>query len=64
MGIVIGFPKGRRAAAAEGAQLGPASVVILPVIRIERHADEAPRDPPSEAAASGGRRRKRAARRS
>ena len=67
MGILIRFPDAKRGAADVGrAPLGgaSASVVILPVIRIERHCEERPADPASAAGGSGGRRRKRPARRS
>lgn len=64
MGTVIKFPDdGRivRFARADGAE-EPATIIILPVVRIERHAelpveDAAPRTHPPTA--SGGRRRVR-----
>lgn len=65
MGILIRFPEERRSLANAGgapSERGSAAVVILPVIRIERHGEEQPADPASAAGASGGRRRKRRAR--
>lgn len=65
MGILLRFPDEKRAAATGSAALAPgrsASVIILPVIRIERHGGELPVDPASVAGNSGLRRRKRRAR--
>ena len=67
MGILIRFPDDKRAAANLGRAPfagASASIVILPVIRIERHCEERPAGPASAADGSGGRRRKRPARRS
>jgi hypothetical protein len=66
MGRVVEFPEGRRlmrSVEQVGAQAEPAHIIILPVVRIERHPDE-----PSDGleggtgAASGRRRRRRATR--
>jgi hypothetical protein len=66
MGMVISFPTGERAGHAARSAVtasGSATVIILPVIRIERYAAEPPGD--LEPGSSGGarrRRRRRAAR--
>jgi len=66
MGRVVEFPEGRRpirGVEQAVAQSEPAHIIILPVVRIERHPDE-----PSDGllggngAASGRRRRRRASR--
>jgi hypothetical protein len=66
MGIIVQFPEGQRPASGGryvDANSEPASVIILPVVRIERHPD-----PPTDGltgggnATSGGRRRRRAQR--
>ena len=66
MGIIVQFPEGERPLGGGryvGTNSEPASVIILPVVRIERHPDE-----PSDGAAgsnsanSGRRRRRRASR--
>jgi hypothetical protein len=62
MGIVVQFPEGQRPLSGGryvDANSEPASVIILPVIRIERHPDQ-----PSDGVAGGtsaapGRRRRR-----
>jgi hypothetical protein len=57
MGLVIGFPEQSRATRASkmiGARSGPATVIILPVIRIERYTDD-----PAEKSASRSQRRRR-----
>jgi hypothetical protein len=61
MGIVVRFPKAHRLAGARlaGSHSTPATIIILPVVRIERQPD-APRD----GAATPNRRRKRRASRS
>ena len=61
MGAVIRFPEDRLAERRSAeTRAGPASIVILPVIRIERHADETPGGfAPGEGSESGGRRRRR-----
>ncbi len=66
MGTIIDFPA-HAAERRRGSWLGEAprdcvaTVVILPVIRIERHADESTggRDPDEGAATTAGRRRRR-----
>jgi hypothetical protein len=63
MGSVINFPEARRVARDGNAGAGEtATIMILPVVRIERPTDQ----PPDEAApaASTGRKRRRRARRS
>lgn len=62
MGAVIRFPLEERIA--DGRRVGlrePASIIILPVIRIERHADE-PTGSPGTGKSSGRRRRGRVTR--
>jgi len=62
MGAVIRFPLEERMA--DGRRVGltePASIIILPVIRIERHVDE-PTGSPGAGKSSGRRRRRRATR--
>lgn len=66
MGIIVQFPEGQRPLGSGryvDANSEPATVIILPVVRIERHPDE-----PSDGLAGGGgvtpgrRRRRRASR--
>lgn len=66
MGRVVEFPEGRRlmkGVEQVGVQTEPAHIIILPVVRIERHPDK-----PSDglegggSSASGRRRRRRASR--
>jgi hypothetical protein len=57
MGTVIKLPGGGRGARDDGSRgerRQPATVIILPVIRIERYSDE-----PSEPESQGGQRRRR-----
>jgi hypothetical protein len=66
MGTVINFSKGQWGVRVRGDGCGnkePASVIILPVVRIERHSDE-PADgfEGASSATPGGRRRRRASR--
>lgn len=62
MGTVVTFPEPRRGARAAGSTpRGSATIIILPVIRIERQSDE-PSDGFSGAAASARKRRRRATR--
>lgn len=64
MGQIVQFPEGQRPAGGGryvGANSEPASVIILPVVRVERHPDR-----PSDGIAGGssatpGRRRRRRA---
>ena len=64
MGILIRFSEHKRARASAREPLhGPGSIVILPVVRVDRDADPRP-VPPANAESSGPRRRKRPARRS
>lgn len=64
MGTIIEFPAGsvaRRAGPSEYTPAATATVIILPVIRIERHTDETSGGQgPEEGAAPGRRRRRRA----
>lgn len=61
MGTIINFPEGRRAARELQSVGETATIMILPVVRIERPNDS----PPNEASANGhGRKRRRRARRS
>jgi hypothetical protein len=61
MGTIIEFPAGRRVdssgAVAPRADMG--TILILPVIRIEREADETSGDHGPEAGTAPGRRRRR-----
>jgi hypothetical protein len=64
MGIVVAFPEAR-SVARDGAERAAASatVIILPVVRIERYDEDPSGDvEPSTAAASGRKRRRRASR--
>lgn len=64
MGRVVEFPEGRRlmrGSERAGAQAEPAHIIILPVVRIERHPDE-PSDGVEGSATSSRRRRRRASR--
>ncbi|MGB3273736.1 MAG: hypothetical protein WBA66_12690 [Xanthobacteraceae bacterium] len=61
MGTVIEFPKDAAARREARACDGPATVVILPAIRIERH-DDAAGTPEPERRASPGRGKRRRAR--
>jgi hypothetical protein len=65
MGTVIRFPDEKRMAwTSATARETPASIVILPVIRIERHADDTSGGASPETGARGGAGRRRRARRS
>jgi hypothetical protein len=60
--MVIAFPAERihmRAGMVVDAQTEPAKVVILPVIRIERHTGSSDGFKPGATTSSGGKRRKR-----
>jgi hypothetical protein len=60
MGAVVRFPLEERMADGRRVGLGePASIIILPVIRIERHVDE-PGGAPANGKSAGRRRRRRA----
>lgn len=60
MGTIIEFPAAiARRTATVDPSTGPATVIILPVIRIERHGDETT-DGHGPGAAPGGSRRRRA----
>ncbi len=61
MGTVINFPEARREMReAIGGASETATIMILPVVRIERPTDQ----PPSEISGNPGRKRRRRARRS
>ena len=67
MGRVVEFPEGRRLMRGVeqiGAQAEPAHIIILPVVRIERHPDEPSDGFEGGAGTSSGRRRRRRASRS
>ena len=64
MGIIVQFPEGIRPLGGGryvDAHSEPASVIILPVVRIERHPDK-PSDGVEGGGGASGRRRKRPAR--
>jgi hypothetical protein len=63
MGIVVAFPEARSVSRDGAERAASATVIILPVVRIERY-DEGPSGDvePSTAAASGRKRRRRASR--
>jgi hypothetical protein len=66
MGTIVRFPEGQRPASGGryvDAHTEPAPVIILPVVRIERHPDE-PSDGLEGAGSPSGRRRRRRASRS
>jgi hypothetical protein len=66
MGTVVTFPEMRRiprGAHVGGTNTASATIIILPVIRIERYSDE-PSDGHSAGAATSGRKRRRRATRS
>lgn len=63
MGIVVTFPEARSAArAAVDLQAGSATVIILPVVRIERADEGPPSDAEPSSVSSGRKRRRRASR--
>jgi hypothetical protein len=63
MGIVVAFPEGRSAGRASVDQLaGSATVIILPVVRIERFGEGPPSDAEPSSVSSGRKRRRRASR--
>jgi hypothetical protein len=66
MGTVISFPSGRsaREPRAVGARAESATVIILPVVRIERYVDEPTGGFEPEASSGSRRRRRRRATRS
>ena len=67
MGRVVEFPEGRRlmrGVEQTGVQAEPAHIIILPVVRIERHPDEPSDGLEGGAGAASGRRRRRRASRS
>ena len=63
MGTVVSFPEARSVSRdVIGAQVGSATVIILPVVRIERHDENPSGDAEPSASASGRKRRRRASR--
>lgn len=63
MGTVVTFPEARSAARDGVAPLsGSATVIILPVIRIERYDDDPPGDIEPSSSPPGRKRRRRASR--
>jgi hypothetical protein len=67
MGRVVEFPEGRRLirnVEQFGVPAEPAHIIILPVVRIERHPDEPSDGLEGRAGAASGRRRRRRASRS
>jgi hypothetical protein len=65
MGIIVQFPDGHRPLSGGryvDANSEPASVIILPVVRIERNPDQPSDGLDSSAGASPGRRRRRRSR--
>jgi hypothetical protein len=64
MGVVVEFPEARSAARNGGERgVGSATVIILPVVRIERY-DEGPSGDVEPSSSSSGRKRRRRASRS
>lgn len=63
MGTIITFPEARRAeeCRASTEHNGPATIIILPVIRIERYVDEPTEKLPEAPRAAGRKRRRRRA---
>jgi hypothetical protein len=67
MGTIVQFPEGQRPAGGGryvGANSEPASVIILPVVRIERNPDQPSGGVDGGNGATSGRRRRRRATRS
>jgi len=63
MGIVVSFPEVRSAARDAGdSGAGSATVIILPVVRIERYDEGPPSDAEPSSMSSGRKRRRRASR--
>jgi len=63
MGVVVTFPAARSAVRDGIApQVGSATVIILPVVRIERHDDDPPGHAEPSSSPPGRRRRRRASR--
>jgi hypothetical protein len=63
MGIVVTFPAARSAARDDVApQAGSATVIILPVVRIERYDDDPPGHAEPSNSPAGRKRRRRASR--
>jgi hypothetical protein len=64
MGTIITFPESRRYddCRANTERNGPATIIILPVIRIERYVDEPTEKLPDTPSAPGRKRRRRSTR--
>jgi len=64
MGTIISFPEARRSDDGRAATElnGPATIIILPVIRIERYVDEPTEKLPASPRTSGRKRRRRSTR--
>jgi hypothetical protein len=63
MGTVVTFPAARSAARDGIApQAGSATVIILPVVRVERYDDDPPRHAEPSSSSPGRKRRRRASR--
>ena len=63
MGTVVTFPEVRSTARdAADARAGSATVIILPVVRVERYDEGPPSDAEPSSMASGRKRRRRASR--
>ncbi len=62
MGIVVTFPEARSTARAADPQSGSATVIILPVVRIERYDEGPPSEGEPSGISPGGGRRPRASR--
>lgn len=62
MGTVVTFPEARSARGGIAAPAGSATVIILPVVRIERYDDGPPGDVEPSNSSSGRKRRRRASR--
>ncbi|MFO1100270.1 MAG: hypothetical protein U1E81_18910 [Xanthobacteraceae bacterium] len=64
MGTVISFPGARRSDESRASEEhhGPATIIILPVIRIERYVDEPKVKAPASPRSAGRKRRRRSSR--
>jgi hypothetical protein len=62
MGIVVTFPAARSGRDGIALQAGSATVIILPVVRIERYDDDPPGHAEPSSSSPGRKRRRRASR--
>jgi hypothetical protein len=63
MGTVVSFPEARSGVRGGGElQVGSATVIILPVVRVERYGEGPPHDVEPSNASPGRKRRRRASR--